>query len=506
VGCAIALVGCSDDDGGGSTADPVKGGELTIAMGSLTPDLDPLQYNTPPNTFPMELFYDSLTSIDTADGSVKVVPNLAVSWDRVDDTTWDFELEKGLKFSNGEPVDATSVKATADFVLDPDNAKGQTTRLNTIDEVEVVDADTLRVHTTAPDPLLPARMSVLPVLPAKAFAAGDEMAFYADPIGTGPWKVDEWVSGEKLVIVPNEDAFGGAPALDKITFTVIPEASSRVAALRSGDVDIVHKLPTDQMSSVEDAGARVVSAVESGTYVVDAIADSGPLADVRVRQALNYAIDKDGLVEGIMGGLGEVDAAQFSNPGFTGHCDDIEPYPFDPDKARELLKEAGYADGLDLTMQTSNGYILNDGLLAEAISEMLADVGVNVDLDIMEYSTYLDAFYDQKQRADLYAWRASNNPFFDADLAMQFWMTDNPVHPTAYSNPEYDRVFTQSRSELDETRRGELVCQASDILREDAPVIFGLHVPDVWAASDDVATFEVGQDGIPKFTQIQLAG
>lgn len=505
-GLALAACGSSGDPDPADEVDAAEGGELTIAMGSLSPDLDPLQYNTPPNTFTKELFYDSLTTIDTSTDEVTVAPSLATEWSRLDELTWEFTLAPDVEFSDGTPVTAEAVASTAAFAIDPANNKGQTTRLATIEQVRAVDDATVRVRTLAPDPLLPARMSVLPVLPAGVLTADGQFDVYADPVGTGPWVVEEWVPGEELVVVPNERAFGEAPRLDRLTLTVIPEASSRVAALRSGDVDVVNKLPTDQMGSIEGDGDRIVSAVESGTYVVDLVAEDGPLADPAVRQALNHAVDKEALVEGIMGGLGEVNAAQFSNPGFTGHCGDIEPYAFDPDRARELLAEAGYADGFTVSLQTSNGYILNDSLLAQAIAGMLGDVGVDVDIEVMEYSNYLDAFYSPKTRADLFAWRASNNPFFDAELGGQFWLSDNTVHPTAYDNPEYDEVFNASRSELDEDRRTDLLCEASSILREDAPVIFGLHVPDIWAVSDGVASFDVGPDGIPLFTTAALAG
>lgn len=511
-GLSVILAACGGSGDGTDPAGeapnespaPAEGGELRVAMGALPPVLDPVQYNTPPNNFVQDLLFSTVTKVDSTGGEVEIQPSIAESWEQTDDLVWEFQLVPDLEFPNGEPLDAEAIKWTAEYVLDPDNNKAMASRINTIDKVEAVDATTLRVTTTAPDPLLPSRLGALAVLPPGDLEKRGADEFLSDPIGTGPFTVEEFVPEERLVVVPNEDAVGPVPNLDRIELNVIPEPGSRIAALRAGDVDVVHRLPTEQIDSIEGDGFQVVSQVESGTYNLTMIKEDGPLADPQVRRALNYAVDRELLNEQILAGLGEP-ASQLVNPGFSGYCEGLEPFAYDPERARQMLADAGYPDGFDIPMQASRGFLVNDATLAEAVAGMLAEVGVDASLEIMEYGPFLDAFYDPGQRTGLYAWRVSNNPFLDADLSMSFWLSDDPVHSAPYSSAEYDEVFLESRRELDPDRRQELLCQASEILHEDAPVLMLLHLPDVWALGPRVANFEVEAYGVPLFHQVGLS-
>lgn len=518
---ALGLTACAGDGGDGeqsggdedaaetgdegvTSEETAEGGELDVAMGALPPMLDPVQYNTPPNNFVQDLLFSTVTKIDSSGDETEVGPGVAESWEQLDDTTWQFTIREGLEFPNGEPLDAEAVAWTAEYVLDPDNQKPMASRINTISEIEAIDATTLEVTTDGPDAILPSRMGALAVLPPEAVEEQGE-DFYLDPIGTGPFAVEEFQAEQRLVLTPNESAIGEQPVLDRVTLEVIPEAGSRVSALRAGDVDVIHRLPTEQIESLESDGLVVTAQVESGTYNLTAIQEEGPLAEQEVRQAINYAINREALNEQILAGLGEP-ASQMSNPGFTGHIDDIEPFEHDPERARELLAEAGYEDGVEVDFQASSGFLVNDATLAEAIAGMLSDVGIEANLQIMEYGTFLDAFFTPEARDGIFAWRASNNPYLDAELGLQFFESDNAVHSPPYGNSEYDELLEQIRTELDKDARDELIREATEILREEAPVIMVLHLPDVWGMSEEVANFPIQATGVPVFESVTFGG
>lgn len=519
-GAAAALALVVAACGGGGDTDPAPaapspsdpattpeeaptGGTLRVAMGSLPPILDPVQYNTPPNNFVQELLFATVTKVNSLGADVIIEPYVAESWKSVSELEWEIALVPGLQFSNGEPLDAEAVKFSAEYVLDPANNKAMRSRINTIDTVEVIDANTLKITTLFADPLLPSRLGALAVLPPVDFQARGEAEFVTDPVGAGPFLVEEFVRDERLVLVPNPNSARFTPSLDRLIFQVIPEAGSRIAALRAGDVDMVHRLPTEQIDRVRADGFVVEGFVESGTYNMSMIMEDGPLADPAVRRALQYAIDRETLNDRILAGLGEP-ASQLVNPGFTGFCERIEVFPYDPDLARRLLAEAGYPNGFDLQMQASRGFLLNDDTLAEAVQGYLGDVGVNVELDIMEFSLYLDAFFNRDQRTGLFLWRVSGNPFLDADLSMSFWLSTDPVHNAPYANEEYDALFQQSRRELDPAARQELLCQASEVLLEDSPVMPILYLPDVWGMTDSVFGFQAEAYGVPSFVTMSV--
>lgn len=516
VALALVVAACGGDgdadptpaapEAGSTTSTPEEGetgGTLRVAMGSLPPVLDPVQYNTPPNNFVQELLFATVTKVNSLGDQVVIEPYVAEGWENLSELEWEISLVPGLQFTNGEPLDAAAVKFSADYVLDPDNNKAMRSRINTIDTVEVIDETTLLITTLFADPLLPSRLGALAVLPPVDFQARGEADFVSNPVGAGPFMVEEFTSGERLILVPNPDSVRFTPNLDRLVFEVIPESGSRIAALRAGDVDMVHRLPTEQIDQVSGDGFKVESFVESGTYNMTMITEEGPLADPAVRRALQYAIDRETLNDRILAGLGEP-ASQLVNPGFTGFCDRIEVFPYDPDRARQLLAEAGYPNGFDLEMQASRGFLLNDDTLAEAIQGYLSDVGVNVSLNIMEFSLYLDAFYNRDQRPGLFAWRVSGNPFLDADLSMSFWLSTDPVHNAPYANEEYDALFQQSRRELDPAARQELLCQASELLLEDSPVMPILYLPDVWAMTDSVSGFQAEAYGVPSFVTMSV--
>lgn len=498
---AIALSACAQDDTNTGGGEEVQGGTLTVAVGSLPADLDAMMYGSGVNLFVKDLLFSTLTHINHLEDTTFVEPRVVTSWEHVDDLTWHLDIIEGKEFSNGEKVNAESVKWSIEYLLDVNNAKVMRSRITSFTEVNVLDEYKLEIKTSYPNVELPSQLSVVLSLPPQDVQArGAE--FWADPIGTGSYKVAEFSPNNVLRVVKNEYALVEG-ILDEINFDVIPEAGARLAALRAGDVDIVNRLGTDQIATAESAGAKVVSKISVGQYQLTAIQETGPLSDVRVRQAISYAIDRESLNTNINAGLG-APANQLFAPGHPGYCTDLPAYEYNPQKAKDLLAEAGY-NGEEIPLMFSQGWIANDAIIGEAVHGMLTEVGINADLQIVEFAQFLAAYRDYSLRPGLFAPQKQNLPTLDPVLLLEHNTSAYTAHETSYKNPEYDALYEQARLATDAAEKQQIVCEASKILYEDLPQIPMLHFPDVWAVSANIATFPLEGSGVPIFEKIAFS-
>lgn len=491
----------SDGDGGASPAGEA-GADIVVGVGALTPDLDAFSATSPPRSFLVYPVWSLMTRVDTLGEDAEVVPGVAESWERVDDLTWTFTLKPDLTFPNDEPVNAKAVIYSLEFMLDPKNEAGIAGKLGIIDSVEAIDETTVQINMNQPEAILPRLLGAMPIVPPKLHAK-DPTGFTLDPIGTGGFMVEEFVPDEKLVLVPNPNSSQGEVMPASVTFQVIPEDAARVAALRSGDVDIITKVPIDSISALE-GDFDIYDAVEPRTYVLDLFTDEGPLADKSVRQAIAMSLDLDGLVEGIMGGRGLVGEGQLAPDFMSGYCPDVERWPYDLDAANALMEEAGVS-GLELKFQTSQGFLLNDSLMAQAIGDMIEklDAVESVEIVPMEFSNYLEVYYGTAEREDIFAWGMSSSPFVDASVQLERLVTGYPQHNIGYSNEEYDALFDQLRKAEEGTdERQEAFCGLSEIFREDVPEIAVMTLPDIWATGQDIENFDVDQAGNPDWGAI----
>ncbi len=510
-GVALALLAACGGSGGTPVTEEEAPGEvgadIVVGVGVINPNLDAFSATSPPRSFYAYPVYSLMTRVDTLGDGAKVVPGVAESWTRVDDLTWDFTLRKDSKFSNGEPIDADAVKYSIEFMLDPANAAGIRGKLGIIKTVTVVDPLKVRITMGAPEAILPRLLGALPVVPPKLHQEQGADKFNVAPIGTGKFMVEKFTPGEELKLVRNPYSDLGEALPNSITFKAIPDDAARVAALRAGDVDIITKVPIDSIRSLENNGFKITDAIEPRTYVVDLFTDEGPLADVRVRQAIAMSVDLDGLVQGIMGGKGKVAQGQLAPEFMSGYCADVMRWPLDLAAANQLMSEAGVS-GLKLKFQTSQGFLLNDSLLAQAIGDMVSklDAVDSVEIVPMEYSNYLDVFYGRSPREDLFAWGMSSSPFVDASVQLERLVTGYAQHNIGYSNPSYDEWFTKLRSAEEGTAaRQEAFCELSKIFRADVPAVAVMTMPDVWATSSKIRGFQVDQAGNPAWELVTKA-
>jgi peptide/nickel transport system substrate-binding protein len=302
--------------------------------------------------------------------------------------------------------------------------------------------------------------------------------FGRNPSGTGPFRFAEWESNAKVVVVRNEDYWGGAPALEAVVFRPITDANTRVAEMLAGGIDLMVEVPPDSVATFSGDGAYQVYE-QAGPHVWFLIlnAKEGPLADKKMRQAVNYAIDKKALVENVLQGTAEI-AAGPTPPAFAwAYNEDLDPYPYDPAKAKALIEEAGHA-GAELTFYVTEGGsgMLDPVPMGAAIQADLAEVGLDVEIETYEWNTFLGKV----------------NPGLEgkADMAEMAWMTNDPdtlpylalrseafpdkggFNSGYYSNPEVDKLLEAARRSTDQEERAGLYKQMQAIVHDDAPWAF----------------------------------
>lgn len=428
-----------------------------------------------------------------------IVPRLATAWEAVDETTWRFSIRQGVTFSNGEPLDASTVKASIDIYRAPDSVVAS--RYRSISEVVVVDDYTVDIYTSVPDPFLPNALTDNAfILPSGYLAEVGVEGFASKPVGTGPYVLGEWVRGDRIVFDANPTYWGGEVPIAQVVWRNIPEPSSRVAALQNGEVDLTWEIPAIQIPLLErSSGIQVQAgpsprAVYIGLWPDSPVAGGEPLRDVRVRQALNYAVNRAAIVQALQRGYGTLISQPIPQPNYLGYDASIEPYPYDPERARELLAEAGYADGFTIELLTTARYLTSEE--SQAVAADLAKVGVNVRLTEVEYGQFVTRLTNEHSQSPMYSLSIQGTQGIDAyeiySVAVASTGTFNWNH---YNNPAVDELVTKMASEFDDNVRSDLAKQAAQLTHDDPPWIYLWNnssiygVKDIWqwtARSDDL--------------------
>jgi len=430
------------------------------------------------------------------DKDMKLVPGLATSWTAIDDTTWEFKLREGVKFHNGEAFDAEAVKFTLDRVLDPAAKSPTVSYIRTIASVDVVDPSTVRIKTNGPDPLLPTRMSRYPayIVPPKYVKEVGNDKFATHPVGTGPYKFVEFIPDQHVILEANKDYWRGAPSIDKVTWRSIPDGTARVTALLTGEVDIIEKVPVDLLPLIKESPDADLVQVKNGglTIYLGLTMKEKPLDSVKVRQALNIAIDRKSIVDNILQGMAAPRGTQVG-PADFGYKD--VPVPaYDPAKAKALLAEAGYPNGFSIKMQSSHIYI-KDSEVAQAIAQQYGDIGVKIDQEVLDWSVYAQQV-PRKGPIFMLGWGSTQT--LDADAAVYAIMKTGEPYSTA-SIPEMDKLLDESRAIVDPAKREAVLAQIQDLAAKDVPLI-PLYQEDALYGKAKSVTFEGRPDArIPIF-------
>lgn len=319
--------------------------------------------------------YDALVDFTGPDLALK--PMLAVRWENPNPTTWRFHLRRGVKFHNGDSLTAADVKFTIDTQL-ANKGSSINAYLGPTDGARVIDPYTVEITTRTPFPPLIFNLTRMHILPRAYEKIGTD-GFAARPFGFGPYRFVEWQRGLRIVLEANPDYWGGRPTPKRLVFRPIADPSTRAAELRAGGVDIITSPPIPQVKELNTGDTMILTVPGARVIAYPMNTREKPLNDVRVRRALNYAVDRETIVKSLLGGLGRATGQPFSS-GWLGYDPEIRPYPYDPAQARRLLGEAGYPNGFEVTWNISTGVFLADKEIAEAAAAMLGQVGVRVRL------------------------------------------------------------------------------------------------------------------------------
>jgi peptide/nickel transport system substrate-binding protein len=413
-------------------------------------------------------------------------PQLATTWKSLDNLTWQFDLRPNVKFHNGDPVDAEAVKFSLERVLDPGN-KGASGSLfqPVLDHVEVVSATSVKLITKTP-------FSALPDLLVDAFIVSPKSVTQADfakvGYGSGAYRFKEWVPSERVVLEANPDYWGPKPAVQQIVFRTVAEPSVRLVELQSGNADVIYSVPPDNASDLDAAGLAKVQHRGTGAMRIVFKADTPQFSDVRVRQALNYAVDKQGILTGVLRGAGYLLNGPIVADMF-GYNETLQPYPYDPNKAQQLLKEAG-VQSLEATWIMTNGRYLRDRAIGEAVVDQLSKVGVKINANFVEFGTWIQQFNKVGegylvQGEDTYPHRVFTT--LSSRIKAFAWY--------GYTNTHVDDLIEQGAATFDDAKRRDIYRELDQIVRDEGAWLYLFNSQDTFGLRDKLKGFNPNAAG-----------
>lgn len=490
------------------------GAELVIAIPTFSEQtMTPWTGSGQRKTY-LDLVYEYLVYID-AEGNTQ--PGLAESWEMSNEgKTWTFNVRKGVPFSDEScgTVTATDVKYSIERIIGEDSRAGPaSTMRRVIDTVETPDDMTVVVNLKAPDFLLDAgyfgeaqQMGI--VCKSYVEELGEESAT-ADPVGTGAYVLDESVDGSHITMSLRDiDHWRVDPDFETITFRAVPEEATRVAMLRAGEADIA-PVSFDSIPGLQDAGLRIVSAEKTWSPVIrlggtvqtdpDRYNPDNPWSDVRVRQAMNYAIDKQAIIDELFAGEGTV--ANADTP--VQAWNEIPPYPYDPEKARELLDEAGYPDGFDMTLKT---FTTTPGaelpLMAEAAALYWADVGINATIEPGDWPS-IRSEWTSGQPLD-FAMTHRGFPFPNPENGVEAGFSTRSLF-ASFTSDELEEKLAGLAAETDPEARREKLIDIGQYIRDEAGAVFMVLANEPYGVGPDVGDWSIDTSYVYNFDQVEKA-
>jgi peptide/nickel transport system substrate-binding protein len=522
-GDATAVAGASKGFEEASKDQSGSGGTLIIGMSAG---------NIPyPDTPPNEGFegrrwvgyqiYDGLANWNLAQGETVPVPGpgLAEKWSIGEDKlTWTLNLRKGVKFHDGTDFNAEAVIFNLDRIINKDfeffDQNLYSTNRGTVQEVEsyrALDPSTIEIKTTIPQAFMPANFAYITIASPTAIKRWGNQDYRDHAVGTGPFKVDKYIDGQVMELVPNQEYWGTKPKLDRVILKPMPDPATRLAALQAGQIHWAEVPPPDSKRQLEAEGYNVVLKQYPHAIIFPLNVLEKPFNDPKVREALQYAIDRDGMCKSLLNGLC-TPASQLMYKGHPWYNEQAgDKYTYDPAKAKQLLTEAGYPNGFKATFPYTTGGSGNmwPGPMMELLQRNFKDVGVDLEIVPMEWNTLLTAyragFADKDQRAKyqgMWFSPATNAPTSLLSYASSRIPPAGCCNAAAYSNPEFDRLILAAQSEFDTAKQDALLSQAMGVMANDSPVLFLVHDLNFRVLSPKVRGFIQSQSWFADLTTV----
>jgi peptide/nickel transport system substrate-binding protein len=478
---------------GAGLATAAGAGTLTVAQNFDPQTLWPNGTTASDNLNAGSAIVEALFWVDPRDGKFK--PLLATGYEMESDTSLVVRLREGVTFSNGEPMNADAVIHSFNVFVDTKLAPAYARTADPFAGAEKIDDLTVRFTLKYPYPPIELSLSQLYITPPKYWNEVGLEAYGQKPVGTGPFVFDSWARDDKLVMKANPTYWGEAPAgIDELVWRPVPDDTARAAGLTTGQYDVAASLAaTSAMAMQSDPNINVIPVPSYRIFqvILSSLPDhQSPLLDKKVRQALNYAVDKQAIIDNLFFGNAVPLHGQVLREPQLGFNPELEDYPYDPAKAKALLAEAGYPDGFEITFKFPTGRYAQDREVSEAIAGMLANVGVKTNMVSLEPGEFLRQLRAKELQPMAFLGLA---PQDDPDLQV------SQYHSTwryAYlNNPELDRLIDAGKQEMNVEKRRKIYQDAMALMRDEAPIIFLYGGVDFYATSKAVENFMARGDG-----------
>jgi peptide/nickel transport system substrate-binding protein len=481
---------------------PARAQTLNIGLGGAVTSVDPHFYNAAPNNSLAAHLFGKLVERDS---NAQPIPNLAESWKAISETVWEFKLRPGVKWHDGRDFTADDVVFTIARTPNvPNSPGGYGGFVRAIQRVEVVDPLTVRLHTFAPAPLLPTELGSVAVISRHAGegATTEDYNSGKAAIGTGPYRFVAYRPGDRAELARNDSYWGEKEPWERVNYRIIASDASRTAALLSGDLDVIDQVPTSDLEKLkrdsrvtvaEILGLRVIylfpdySRTENPVFVTDNAGKPlarNPFLDLRVRQALSMAINRQGLTTQIMEGTAQP-TGQWLPPGAFGYNEAVKPTPYDPEGARKLLAEAGFPQGFRLTLHSPNDRYPNDARTAQAVAQMWTRIGVQTAVEAAPWASFSVRNARQEFGIRLLGWGSGTGEAsytlvnilstFDRDKRL------GASNNGRYSNPQLDALTTRAAATIDDNQRRRVMEEGVKMAMDDLAFIPLYQLVNSWA-------------------------
>lgn len=436
---------------------------LVVDLVSEPSSLDPHKQWNPDSYYVYRNIFDNLV---TRDDDGQIVPQIASEWTNTSDTEFVFTIRDDVTFHDGERLTAEDVAFSITRIIDPAFGSPQLGQFNKIVSAEATGEYEVTLTTDGAYPVLLAQLVKLSIVPKHVVEEVGDDAFNASPVGSGPYKFANWQRGVSVRLDRNDEYWGDKGPFASAEFRAVPDAATRVANLQAGETDLAVTIDSDLAAQIEGSGsAKALSVLTERIGYLKLNPQRGPLDDKRVRQAVAQAIDKEGIVEGILGGYDEP-LAQMATPSHFGFVEGIETYPYDPEAAKALIEEAGVA-GQTISFATSPTF---DQRIVQAIAQMVSDAGLVAEIELTDMATYLQ--------------RVQSEPAEQPYLAFGRWScacqdVDGVLHSLLHSSSSWssltderiDGLLDEARNTLDEDARLDAYRQVSEFVAEEVPLV-----------------------------------
>ncbi|MDQ2188001.1 ABC transporter substrate-binding protein [Alcaligenaceae bacterium A4P071] len=486
VAAPLGLTACEPSDRvavaaapGGSAAAKI----LTIAQGNDILSLDPADHGNNSTEASLVNLYDYLIDKDFSSGELVFTPALAQSWKAETPQRWIFTLRRDVTWHDGAPFTARDVKFTIERTL-ADKKLRSNAKFRGIVQVTAADDHTVVIETDAPDTLLLHKFvgNGAAILPAAAFQkAGGKEAFFKQPIGTGPYRYNAWIKADRLVLDRNPNWWGGTPAWDQVVVRAIPETTTRVSEFITGGVDIAVNVPPEDIARIKaNTGTDVVAFDIARNLALHVrTGKDWPTSHPKIREAIDLAIDREALAKQVVEGYARPTRGFFPKaiPGYAASLD--APLPYDPARARALLTEAGFPDGVKIRLSSPSGRYVKDREISEAVAGYLQEAGFTVQLEILDWTVY-NTKVTSDTFGELYLWGMGS--YTDGSVLFR----DKFDRHYDWVDPAFERLGVQARNATDEAQRVALIRDGQTLLAEQRVRIGLLYPQSIYGISDRI--------------------